>query len=283
MGGHITLFVAILNARRKTPAMSTSRERKPPVGEPIGRSMPHRLIGHLRGNAVGYVALFAALGGTSYAAVNLEPGSVGSAAIARSAVTHSKLAARSVTQTNLVKHSLSAAVFKAGTLKKIAGANGDNGAAGPTGPAGTNGKAGPTGPAGADGNASIVMRSQGTGTVTAPHGASTDIPLSGATWTQGANDLNLITGSVTIKTPASCTGSFGNSVLVSVDGTTTTFGVAPNAPVSSDVTVPIAVGELMEPGASTPHQITAKLASSCTKDGEDYTVTGAKLDVLSFH
>jgi hypothetical protein len=263
--------------------MSTSRERKPPVGESTDSSMPHRIIGHLRGNAVGYVALFAALGGTSYAAVNLDPGSVNSAAIAPGAVTHSKLAARSVAETNLVRHSLTAAVFKAGTLKKMAGANGSAGGAGPTGPAGANGKAGPTGPAGADGNASVVMRSQGGGTVTAPHGAATDIPLSGATWTQGANDLNLIAGSVTIKTPASCTGSFGNSVLLSVDGTTTTFGVAPNVPVSSTVTVPIAVGTVTEPGASTPHQITAKLANSCTKSGEDYTVTGAKLDVLSFH
>jgi hypothetical protein len=127
------------------------------------------------------------------------------------------------------------------------------------------------------------MRTQAGGSVTAPHGAATDIPLSGATWTQGPNDLNLIAGSLTIKIPPSCTGSFGNSVLVSVDGTTTTFGVAPNAPVSTTVTVPLAVGELMEPGASTPHQITAKLANSCTKDGEDYTVTGGKLDVLSFH
>jgi hypothetical protein len=250
--------------------MSTSRERK-----------SHRIIGHLRGNAVGYVALFAALGGTSYAAVNLKPGSVNSAAIARGAVTHSKLAARSVTEANLVKHSLTAAVFKAGTLKT--GANGNSGGSGPTGPAGTNGKAGPTGPAGADGNASVVMRSQAGGTVSAPHGASTDIPLTGATWTQGANDVNLIAGSLTIKTPSGCTGSFGNSVLVSVDGVTTTFGVAPNAPASADVTVPIAVGPVMEPGASTQHKITAKLANSCTKSGEDYTVSGAKLDVLSFH
>jgi hypothetical protein len=257
--------------------MSTFRERK---RQSTGRSMRHRIIGHLRGNAVGYVALFAALGGTSYAAVSLDPGSVRSAAIARGAVTHSKLAARSVTETNLVRHSLSAAVFKPGTLQRLSGTNGSNGAAGQSGPSGA---AGPRGPAGADGNASIVMKTQASGSVTAPHGAGTDIPLGGATWTQGANDLNLITGSVTMKIPSSCTGSFGNSVLVSVDGATTTFGIAPSAPVSGTVTLPIAVGTLTEPGASTPHQITAKLANSCTKDGEDYTVTGVKLDVLSFH
>jgi hypothetical protein len=242
--------------------------------------MSRRITGHIRGNAVGYVALFAALGGTSYAAVSLQPGSVTSAAIAPGAVTHSKLAAGSITQRNLVKHSLTASVFKAGALKQLTGANGTNG---PAGANGKNGVVGVQGPAGTDGNASIVMRTQAKGGVTATQGTATDIPLSAGSWTQGANDLNLIAGSVTIKTPPGCTGSFGNSVLVSVDGNTTTFGIAPNVPPSTNVTVPIAVGELMEPGSSTPHQITAKLANSCTKSGEDYSVTGAKLDVLSFH
>jgi hypothetical protein len=245
--------------------MSTCPQRKPAVGESTGSSLPNRIIDHLRGNVIAYVALFAALGGTSYAAVGLKPGSVRSAALARGAVTHSKIAANSVNETNLIKHSLTTAAFTGGTLKSLRGA------------------AGPKGPSGANGNASVVMRSRGSGTVTAPHGAATDIPLSGATWTQGPNDLNLIAGSLTIKTPPSCTGSIGNSVLVSVDGVTTTFGIAPNAPASTDVTVPLAVGELMEPGASAPHQITAKLANSCTKSGEDFTVTGTKLDVLSFH
>jgi hypothetical protein len=245
--------------------MSTLLERKPAVGQSTGSSVRNRILGHLRGNAVGYVALFAALGGTSYAAVGLKPGSVNSAALARGAVTHSKLAAGSVSERNLIKHSLTPAVFKNGTFKAIGGAPG------------------PTGPSGANGNGSIVMRGHGTGSVTAPHGATTDLPLSGASWTQGPNDLNLIAGSLTIKSPPSCTGSFGNAVLVSVDGTPTTFGVPPNTPPSTDVTVPLAVGELMEPGASTHHQITAKLANSCTKAGEDFTVSGAKLDVLSFH
>ena len=31
----------------------------------------HRVVSHLRGNAVAYLALFVALGGTSYAAINL--------------------------------------------------------------------------------------------------------------------------------------------------------------------------------------------------------------------
>jgi hypothetical protein len=239
--------------------------------------IPKRIARHLGGNAVAYVALFAALGGTSYAAVNLQAGSVRTAAIAPEAVTHPKLAARSVTQRNIVTHSLTAAAFKRGALQGLTGADGTSGAKGPAGAPGA------TGQAGANGNGSIVVRSQGTGTVNAAHGAATDIPLSTGTWTQAANELNLITGAVTIKTPGACTGAFGNSVVVSVDGTPQTIGIVPTAPASANVTVPIAVGELMEPGASTSHQITAKLANTCTKDGEDYTVTGAKFDVLSFH
>jgi hypothetical protein len=36
-----------------------------------------RILGHVKGNAVAYVALFVALGGTSYAAISIPAGSVG--------------------------------------------------------------------------------------------------------------------------------------------------------------------------------------------------------------
>jgi hypothetical protein len=39
----------------------------------------------------------------------------------------------------------------------------------------------------------------------------------------------------------------------------------------------------MEPTASTSHTITAALANSCTKSGEDFTVNNVKLDVLKFN
>ncbi|HYZ30288.1 MAG TPA: hypothetical protein VE570_14595 [Thermoleophilaceae bacterium] len=233
--------------------------------------IPKSVVAHVRGNVIAYVALFAALGGTSYAAVKLEPGSVRTAALARGAVTHSKLAGNSVTQRNIVKGSLTASAFKSGVLGGTKGAPGGNGTPGATGPAGANG------------TGSVVLKTQGTGSVTAPHGAATSIPLGASSWSQAGNELNLIAGAVTLKTPATCTGSFGNSVLINVDGATTTFAVAPTAPANATVTVPIAVGSLMEPGNTSPHQVTASLANSCTKDGEDFTVTGLKLDVLSFH
>jgi hypothetical protein len=45
------------------------------------------LSNHLRGNAVAYLALFIALGGTSYAAINLPAGSVGARQIKNHSIT----------------------------------------------------------------------------------------------------------------------------------------------------------------------------------------------------
>jgi hypothetical protein len=47
--------------------------------------------------------------------------------------------------------------------------------------------------------------------------------------------------------------------------------------------MPFVVSELMEPGGSAHRTITAKLSNSCTKAGEDYTVSNVKVDVLTFH
>ncbi len=55
-----------------------------------------KLLNHVKHNAVAYLALFVALGGTSYAAVNLPAGSVGSKQLRNGAVTNKKLAKGSV-------------------------------------------------------------------------------------------------------------------------------------------------------------------------------------------
>lgn len=251
----------------------------------IGADMLRRLFGHLRANCIGYVALFVALGGTSYAAVSLQAGSVTTRVLANGAVTNAKLAKHSVGANNVRLHSLTAAAFKPGSIAAaINGKNGKNGIRGIRGPAGPQGPTGPQGPAGHDGSASLAMTANQTGgAVTAPHGTSTNIPLAGASWTQAGNDLDLITGSVTIQTPASCTGSFGNSLLVNVDGTANTFALAPTAPASSTLHVPFVVSELTQPGSNANHTITAALANTCSRSGEDYTVSNVKVDVVNFH
>jgi hypothetical protein len=49
------------------------------------------ILAHLRSNAVAYLALFVALGGTSYAAISLPAGSVGAKQIHNGAITPVKL------------------------------------------------------------------------------------------------------------------------------------------------------------------------------------------------
>lgn len=48
--------------------------------------MLNRLVNHIRHNIVGYLALFVALGGTGYAAVNLPAGSIGASQIRNHAI-----------------------------------------------------------------------------------------------------------------------------------------------------------------------------------------------------
>src|SRR4051794_28056750 len=90
------------------------------------------MIGHLKRNAVAYLALFVALGGTSYAAIKLPANSVGSKQIRRNAVTSAK-----------VKNgTLRATDFARGV--QLAGPAGAPGAAGAAGPKGDSGPPGPT-------------------------------------------------------------------------------------------------------------------------------------------
>ena len=64
------------------------------------------LLRHLRSQAIAYIALFVALGGTSYAALNLPAGSVGTRQLRNGAVTSTKLAKGAVTAANLNSNTL---------------------------------------------------------------------------------------------------------------------------------------------------------------------------------
>lgn len=60
-----------------------------------------RIRNHARSNLVGYLALFVALGGTSYAAISLPAGSVGTTQLRNGAVTARKIANGSITPAKL--------------------------------------------------------------------------------------------------------------------------------------------------------------------------------------
>jgi hypothetical protein len=145
-----------------------------------------------------------------------------------------------------------------------------------------NGTAALTDPAGAAGSGTIGASARLRSSLVATKGSSTDIPLTDNSWTQAADELELLAGTVAISIPTSCTGAFGNALTLSVDGAPTTFAVAPVPPTSGTVTMPFVIGTLSEPGRDTRHKLTAKFGNSCSKDGENYTVKDLRVDVLRF-
>jgi hypothetical protein len=102
---------------------------------------------HLRDNAVAYTALFVALGGSGYAAVQLERNQVRSRHIAPGQVKTSDLGAGAVNSEKVKDGSLTNADFGQGQVPQ--GAHGAQGPQGDPGPAGT---AGPKGETGAQGD-----------------------------------------------------------------------------------------------------------------------------------
>lgn len=65
-----------------------------------------KLLNHLKHNLVAYLALFVALGGTSYAAISLPTGSVGTRQLRNGAVTNKKLAKGAVGAGDLDRKSI---------------------------------------------------------------------------------------------------------------------------------------------------------------------------------
>lgn len=94
--------------------------------------MTTALLSHARRNVIAYLALFVALGGTSYAAVSLPANSVGGKQLKKNAVTSKKVKDGSLLRVD----------FKAGQLPA-----GPRGATGPQGAQGVPGAQGPAGPA----------------------------------------------------------------------------------------------------------------------------------------
>jgi len=88
---------------------------------------------------ISLLALFVALGGTSYAAINLPRNSVGTKQLKKGAVTGKKIRNHTIAKKKLTKK----------TLAALKGRTGPQGPAGPQGPQGATGATGATGAAGA--------------------------------------------------------------------------------------------------------------------------------------
>lgn len=104
----------------------------------------HGLSTYLRRHHIGLLALFIALGGTSYAAVSLSANSVGARELKKQAV-----GAPEIKDGSIMKRDLRAQVL----ARLDGGGSATTGATGPAGPGGQKGDIGPTGPAGPAGSA----------------------------------------------------------------------------------------------------------------------------------
>lgn len=113
--------------------------------------MLNGFVTYVRRHHIGLLALFIALGGVSYAAVNLPKNSVGPKQLKRGAVTQAKVRNGAITSAKVRDGSLLRKDFRRGQLPR-----GPVGPAGPAGPAGATGAPGTPGPAGATGPTGTV-------------------------------------------------------------------------------------------------------------------------------
>ena len=232
-----------------------------------GRRTPASLRAYMRQNLVAYLALFVALGGTSYAAIKLPANSVGASQIRKDAVRSSEVK----------DSSLVAADFKPGHVPA--------GARGPHGPRGQEGARGPVGAPGA----AIVARVRSTGGAATAE-APASVPLASNSWTQPAGHVDLLPfGQITYTAPSatSCQGvGFATLRLtIYVDG----------KPVSTDAlttsrdggTRTASVGGpksfLFDPATASSHTATAEVTSGCTEPIDErprFTIGDLRFNVI---
>ncbi len=165
------------------------------------------MLAYLRRHHIGLLALFIALGGTSYAAAKLPRNSVGTAQIRSGAVTDAKLA-------KAVRDQLQ----RAGSPGPAGaqGAKGDTGARGQAGEPGAQGMKGDSGPQGPAGPTSGGVGGVNTGiTLTAgtPTSGTTSVTL-----TQPGKVLVLVMGTFSVRCGSG--GDCTREISASVGGTT---------------------------------------------------------------
>jgi hypothetical protein len=231
---------------------------------------------------VAVLALFVALGGSSYAVVTLSKNSVTSKHIKNGQVKRVDLGKGSVNSSKVVNGGLLAEDFAAGQLP--AGERGPQGPQGPQGAQGAKGDPGSDGAPGVDGfdGAGLLAqaRCNGCPIQTDEADEAVPIPLADAEWTQGADEANVLWFEVTWSSPpVGCTATPfpGARVRILLDGEEifrTEFG-----PGSDTVTTETWFHYEFAPGADTPHVLTATSGDNCTGT-ENATVDEIKVDVV---
>jgi Collagen triple helix repeat (20 copies) len=235
---------------------------------------------YVRRNHLGLLALFVALGGTSYAAMTLPANSVGTRQLKGGAVTLSKIS-------DAAQADLQGAKGPRGRQGPM-GVPGQQGIQGLQGNTGQQGNQGPPGDPGPSGS-SVVARARGSSTLTAIYPGPTSYPLTGGSWTQAATEVDEIVGQVTITTAqgvSGCMPTSGAQFFIYVDSTLIGkfFADDPSWTAQSvhTVEVPRTINYVYEPGVATPHTLTVQVSGDCpsTTTPQDATVDNVSIDVI---
>jgi hypothetical protein len=225
---------------------------------------------------VALVALFVALGGGSYAAVALSKNSVRSKHIVNGEVKRSDIGENAVNSAGVADGSLLADDFKPGQLP-----TGPKGDSGPAGPPGARGPAGERGPTGSPGGATIAARARGTTPLTpATPGAFAEFPLTGNSWAQAADELDVAHLRIQM-TNNSCVSSFPGPgeqlyATVKINGAVRQeFISGSTSPLWA--VVPLDIG----PGTITDRTLTVEVMHGCDISGS-YTINAVAVDVVGY-
>jgi hypothetical protein len=223
---------------------------------------------HVRQNLVAYLALFVALGGTSYAAAT-----IGSAEVVNNSLRSVDLQNGDGVRSGDVRDDvLAGGGLAAPDLRpnSVGGSEVEDGSLGP-----------------AD-SSNVVARARGnTSVASGPH-PGVEYPLTDNTWTQAGNEINLVYGEVTYTPPSACddnSGGFGGGgdLYVLVDGERV-YSAYLSPSVQSQRTISFGFGSigLFEPGSPDDRTLTARVSDFCDPPEQTFTVDSVKADVVGF-
>jgi hypothetical protein len=217
------------------------------------------------------LALFLVLGGaTAFATSQLGKNSVGNRQLKRNAVTSTKIRNNAVTNKKIKKNAITGDKIKDGSIT-----GGDLNT-------------------GSTPFSQIVDRIRGTGTTNFT--AGTLYQLSNGTFTQNANEDNLLIGGIDVNFAATCTQPRSAIAYLQLDaanpavidpseiaGIATAVDKGTGAVTKQANFAAFSSGpgmSLFEPSSSTSHTLTIYLAGSSCASGSGVTATGAGIDVI---